>query len=957
LKKLDYAVQAVMVLLVVASPFALGSVHPLAYRPLEAVLFGLAILWCLKSARFFRIGVTASGAELPGPVYLALPVLAFAGWTFLQIVPLPPSVIGALSPHTYQIYAHALDGWPQAAPYHDLTSTAPVAIPVSNTKPAGPILLPTQEEVANGAPVPFAPGSAAAPTPIGKPEADAGPSVSRLADWIYGGRWRPLTLAPILTWSSLLVLLASGCAFMLAAFYPLGDQLEPPAAEARFARTILRAILATGFVLAFVGLIERALWNGKLLWFFVPYDWGRPLFDPLQRACGPFVDPDHFAGYLAMVFPLALACTVFPNILAPRRASAAFRLQCGVATFVIFIAVLLSLSRAGWLGLMLGTAVMFVLALPGGAAEFGPESAPVRLTGLRLAMLGITGLLCAAVMFIGPAARVETAARLSDTTSGFGTIAQRLVTWKGGLRLIRDFPLVGVGLGAWPEIFSRYQLPPWTQLFADEAHNDYLQLIAESGVVGTLLCGWAAIRVARAIGAGWRSLNSATLPVIAAIVAGIAAMGAIEFFDFDLRIPAIGLLLAMMAGVALRIVRVASAADWELIAPPPRIRRTAVLAVATVAAGLIVAALAQNPTAYPYNLRTPRSLAEARAALVTYPANSLPHLALATIARGAATSDAEFARAAWLDPLNPQIRDQYARTLVTEGKPAAALEQIRQSLLNCPIFSVQNHPYLVARLILWFPPALKDAVEKGLVEAVDRGYEHAPDSLGDYYSMFGRYADEARMYAMVGRREDDLARRADYLKKAGVAYVRAGDPNSALLVFRQAADAAPDDSMIYADIAVLIYGPRHDLGGAERVAEQGIDNGADPYLLSVAVGDAALAGGALHPAEKAYEQALKYRPDSYNLLTHLSSVYARDGRVERAILTLKRAAEVRPDVAGTYYAIGQMEVGRYHYYEAEQAYRQAVRLAPENSQYRNGLAEFEHKLKAESALDHRALAP
>ncbi|HVB81629.1 MAG TPA: O-antigen ligase family protein [Candidatus Binataceae bacterium] len=946
-----------MLVLVVVSPFAFGSVHPLAYKPLEAALFGLACVWCFKSAGFIRIGVTGAGAELPGPLFLAIPMLAFAVWTVLQIVPLPPSVIGALSPNTYQIYAHTLDGWPQAAPYRALTSSAPVAIPVPRPKQAGPVVLPTRNEVENGASVPFAPRSADSVAVVPKPVIDTGPSVSHLAGWIYGGRWRPLTLAPVLTFSSLLVLLASGCAFFLAAFYPFGESDKPAAAEARFARTMLRALLATGFAIAFVGLIQRATWNGKLLWFFVPYDWGNTLVGQAQRACGPFVDPDHFAGYLAMIFPLALACAVFPNVLAPRRASAAFRVQCAVAAFVIFVAVLLSLSRAGWLGLMVGTTVMFVLALPGGAAEFGPESAPVRITGVRLAILGIVGLLCAAVMFIGPAARVETAARFNETTSGIGTIAERITTWRGGLRLIRDFPLFGVGLGAWPEIFSRYQLPPWTQLFADEAHNDYLQLIAESGVVGILLCGWAVARVMRAIASGWRRLNSATLPVIAAIVAGIAAMGAIELFDFDLRIPALGLLLAVMAGVALRIVRIASAADWEIAAPPPRIVRSLALTGGAVAAGLVVAALAQNSKVYPYNLRVPRSLAEARDALVTYPANSLPHLGLAFIEHNPAVRDAEFARAVWLDPLSPEIRDRYARALVIEGKPAEALEQIRRSLLYCPSFLPQSHPYLVPRLILWFPPALKEAVEQGLAEAVERGYPQAPQSLGDYYSMFGRYADEARMYARVGRRVDDPVTRARYLKQAGEAYVRAGDPDAALLVFRQAADAMPDDSTIYADMAALVYGPRHDLAGAERVAAQGIENGADPYVLSVAVGDAALAAGSLKKAEKAYEQALEYRPDAYDLLIRLSSVYASDSRPERAILTLNRAAEVRPDAAGTYYEIARLEEGRYHYYEAEQDYRQAVRLSPGNPQFQDGLAEFEHKLKAESAAEHIAPTP
>jgi tetratricopeptide (TPR) repeat protein len=533
-----------------------------------------------------------------------------------------------------------------------------------------------------------------------------------------------------------------------------------------------------------------------------------------------------------------------------------------------------------------------------------------------------------------------------------GTIAERLTTWPGGLILFRDFPWFGAGLGAWPEIFLRYQVPPWTLLFADEAHNDYLQLAVETGVVGLALGVWIALRVLRAVAAGWRSLDAASLPVAAALVAGVAAIGAIEFFDFDLRVPAVALLMAVMAGVALRFVQNASADDWEDDAPS---RAGRALAIAGVAAGavLTLAALGQNSTVYPYNLHVPRTFAEARAGVVAYPASAYLHQSLAELVGDSdpAARDAELARAVWLDPLNPRIRDRYARALVSEGKPAQALEQIRESLLNCPIFRPENHPYLIPRLILWFPPTLQAAVEQGLAEAVDRGYDPAAGSLAEYYAMFGRYDEEARMYQKVADREDDPMRRATDLTLAGEAYVHAGEIEAALPLFRQAADLVPDDARNYVDMAVMIYGPRRDIPAAERVAQQGIENGADPYALSVAVGDAALGAGMRERAEAAYEQALKYRPDAYDLLTHLGSVYAQDGRTERAILTLNRAAEARPDAAGTYFEIGEMEEGRYRYYEAEQAYRKAVKLAPGNPDYRKRLATFEDRLKTESAAE------
>src|SRR6266516_2980729 len=55
---------------------------------------------------------------------------------------------------------------------------------------------------------------------------------------------------------------------------------------------------------------------------------------------------------------------------------------------------------------------------------------------------------------------------------------------KDSLGMLREFALFGVGLGSWPELFPRYQTPPWSSLFYREAHNDYIELLAETGLVG-----------------------------------------------------------------------------------------------------------------------------------------------------------------------------------------------------------------------------------------------------------------------------------------------------------------------------------------------------------------------------------------------------------------------------------------------------------------------------------------
>src|SRR5271154_1900812 len=416
--RLDQVATGVLILLLVTSPIAFGAVHPLSYRPMEAVLFGLAIVWMAKTAQVAR---AANQSDAACRVFvagkLALPIVAFTAFALLQLVPLPPPMIRALSPQTYELYAKSLEDWPYAAPYQHI---GPLASENRGQRAdQGLVILPTKEEVSRGDPIPFAP-VAAARGGESKDEADkSGSSVSKIVAAIYGTRWRPIAIAPVLTWSSLLTLLACACAFMVTAYYPFDDR-ERSRTEFQFARRILRVILAMGFVVATIGLIEQATWNGKLLWFFIPYDWGRPLMDA-TRTRAPFVDPDHFAGYLAMIFPLALASTVYPSIVTASRPTLTMRIVCAVASFVIFIAMLRSLSRAGWMSIVLGPAIMFMLVAPGRRAEVEPVSPPARVGRLRLALGTFAIGLALMLVVVGPDARTATTERVHESLGGTDT--------------------------------------------------------------------------------------------------------------------------------------------------------------------------------------------------------------------------------------------------------------------------------------------------------------------------------------------------------------------------------------------------------------------------------------------------------------------------------------------------------------------------------------------------------
>ncbi|HVA40142.1 MAG TPA: O-antigen ligase family protein, partial [Candidatus Binataceae bacterium] len=540
-------------LLVVLSPLCFGSVHPWAYTLMEGIVFALVTAWMvgawLGDGRLMRAGGRLAAGAVALPIAL---VLALMG---LELVPMPPALLATVSPAAYETYSRALPGWPAQASYRDLNFEAQPALP------SGPVILPTAEQVRAGAKVPFAPAAAKAHEPVKRAKAAIPDSL----------RWRTLSFEPGVTRSGMLKALAYAALFLLIALYPFGAE-DDPRAEERFCRTVFGLVLATGFVVAFLGLMNWASWNGKILWFFVPLDWVGPHLAFALRATGPFVNPDHFANYVAMVLPLALVAALLRIDLVPRAWASPVRMAAMAIAFVMLCAIVLSLSRGGWIStaLSVGALVAMFFAQPEHRrAAFG-HHADSRT--LRWVAVAAAGLFVFALMLIGPQGRRLTDIRLAETVSTGLSLSERGMLYRRTLAMIRDFPLFGVGMGAWGELFTRYVSPPWSQFFYyRDAHNDYLQFAAESGLFALLALGWLWWRLLHRIGAAMRSGDPRKWPLLAAVMAAVIATALHELVDFNLHVPANAMLLAVLLGLALRLATPASSDDdargWR---PAPR---------------------------------------------------------------------------------------------------------------------------------------------------------------------------------------------------------------------------------------------------------------------------------------------------------------------------------------------------------------------------------------------------
>ncbi|MGB8681315.1 MAG: O-antigen ligase family protein [Candidatus Binatus sp.] len=922
-----------IVFLAVFMPLAFGAVHPWAYKIGEASVFALMLLWPIGRAA--RDGQLAEvGQQIRT---FAIPIVAFLAFAMLQLLPIPPAAIRVLSPSAYKLYEQVFPGWPAQRPYAGLESSLKPPSAETAAASAATVLLPTVAEVKAGAPIPFAPKAEAAAIASSTNQAAGGysdRSAERLSI-IYSTRWRPLSIAPVLSWSGLVLFAACGALFVLVAFLPIG---APASTVERdwFVGGSVTVLLAVGFGIAALGLIQQATWNGRILWFFVPLDWGAPMLDVAPRASGPFVDPDHFAGFLAMIFPLALSGTFFGSPLVSARWSNGYRIACGVTSFVMIAAILMSQSRAGWIGLALGLALVMILT-----SRRGEDSERVT-RSRRIALAGAVCMLILAMMFIGASGRSQVTARVQNSVDADAGLPNRVNAWANGLRIVEDFPAVGTGLRTWPELFTRYRARPWSDLYFSEAHNDYLQLIAETGIVGLALAAWFLLRAGSFIYRRFAQLPERIVPIQAALVAALAVMCVIEFFDFDLQIPAIAFFFAMILGLAVRV-----SWAWTIEDDPSEFQKPrgafARIWIPISAVGLLLATFVQPSIAYPYNLQTPGSLAQAKAMLLLYPANTFSHGALTALLGDRMPLEErmrEMQIALALDPMNPYTRDAYMRELAGAGRGDDALKQMELSVYNSP--APRTHPYMSDRLIGWLSPDERDAIGRGIKRATAEQVPGALEAAATFYDGVGKYSDEASLYADAAQHAPDSHAQYLYLVSAAAAAARGADFKRAQSILEQAIAIEPDQTRAYYALTMNVYVPQKDIAGVKHTVAQAIDNGIDSYEMEALLAAAAQTMGDLPAAIEAIKQIAVDRPDSFEVTIRLGELYGQNHDFNQAVIMLTRAIQLRPDSALAYYSLAEADEQAYDYAGADKAYARAAQLAPDNQAYKTRADDF-HK--------------
>jgi O-antigen ligase len=329
--------------------------------------------------------------------------------------------------------------------------------------------------------------------------------------------WQTLSYAPrvALAWW---VFLLSLCLYFLV--------VRSLCAERKTFKHIVWVMMGVALIEAVYGLIQALVPTLGVLW--VDY-----VQAYMGDARGTFINRNHFAGFIELVWPLALGFTLaqggwgrgytLKRILASERLNRQALLALGIV--ILLLALLFSRSRAGIAGAAIGF-LTFILLTRSDSKRMSPY------TWLLLGGIVVMLAIYSTKIGIGPVVDRFFTLRGGDS---------RLDFWRDSLPIVKDHPF-GIGLRNYEKVFPVYDISMLTDKRLEYAHNDYLQLLIEAGWIGfiALVTGFSIFM--------WKSayrikhINPHEDPMRfflgAGAFSGLISLAFHSFFDFNLQIPA-----------------------------------------------------------------------------------------------------------------------------------------------------------------------------------------------------------------------------------------------------------------------------------------------------------------------------------------------------------------------------------------------------------------------------------
>ena len=347
--------------------------------------------------------------------------------------------------------------------------------------------------------------------------------------WSSPGRWIPLTLRPYSTQLALMQFLACFGIFLLVVTFFWSDGAR---------RKLAWTLCGIGVFLAVVGLYGHWSPSEKIYGFWESEHGGAHF--------GPFVNRNHFAGFMAMIIPVAASLMFVKGFSRPKQKKRKRReivygsqVLATCALIVMMAALVCSLSRGGFIAASVSACVMSALAW---------KKTESRKAGRICALIFAVGFIFA-IFYAGPEFLSRLGDLYRDVTNPLET--GRAMVVERTLVLFDRYPVFGTGLGTFQSVFPSVETPELGKGLWEYGHNDWVQLLAEMGITGILvsvtfagLLGWLIydrLNQKRTTSAWWLTVGAA------ASLCGLLVHGLVEF---NLHIPSNAYLASAVVGLA-----------------------------------------------------------------------------------------------------------------------------------------------------------------------------------------------------------------------------------------------------------------------------------------------------------------------------------------------------------------------------------------------------------------------
>jgi O-antigen ligase len=307
-------------------------------------------------------------------------------------------------------------------------------------------------------------------------------------------------------------------------------------------RFIVRVMVLVAMAVAGYAIYQYMTGDNRVWHFINPYE---------NRGSGTFINPNHLAGFLELILPVGLA-----YVLLGRGRQPVMRILLGYALLVCVAGLAVSFSRGGWISAGIALTVLFGVLVSQRRARWPALAA--------LAIIVLLGILFFSQNLFSKyrLARIFNAGEINTEL--------RSALWQPALEMWQEDVWFGVGPAHYDYRFREYR-PMQVQARPERVHNDYVNTLADWGIVGVCLVGSVWLLAGLGVVRTWRSLNtggdnapegSDRLALVLGTSCGLLALLVHSLTDYNMHIPANALLVVTWLAFLTSQLRYVSNRAW-----------------------------------------------------------------------------------------------------------------------------------------------------------------------------------------------------------------------------------------------------------------------------------------------------------------------------------------------------------------------------------------------------------